>query len=218
MRYRSLRSYIRFIRPPGLWARFALAVLFLGALASPIYSDQVTINFDGLADGTAITAQYAGLVFSNLTVATAGVSLNEFEFPPQSGMNVALGNGGPITIVFSIPVISFDAFFTYSVPLTLEAFNTSNTLVASANSLFANNEGLSGVPGSSPNELIQVSSSSGISSVEILSAPSGSFAMDDVTYATSTTSIPEPSSLILAFAGCSVLIAFRKRSFVAPAL
>src|ERR1700682_1769858 len=151
MRYRSLRSYIRFIRPPGLWVRFALPVLFLCALASPVYSDQVTINFDGLADGTAITTQYAGVVFS--------------------------------------------------------------PLAAPASSLFANNEGLSGVPGSSPNELIQVSSSSGISSVEILSAPSSSFAMDDVTYATSTTSIPEPSSLILAFAGCSVLIAFRKRSF-----
>ena len=108
---------------------------------------------------------------------------------------------------------SFDAFFTYSVPLTLDAFNPSNTLIASANSLFSNNEGISGVPGSSPNERIQVSSSGGISSVEILGAASGgSYTIDDVTY---STSIPEPSSLILALAGSAVLIAFRQRSLVA---
>jgi hypothetical protein len=211
----SLGSCTQFIRRPGNWERFALAVLFLCALASPLYSDQVTINFEGFADGTAVTTQYAGLAFSNAAVATAGVSLNEFEFPPHSGLNVAFDNGGPITIVFSNAVSSFDAFFTYSVPLTLDAFNSSNTLVASANSLFSNNEGISGVPDSSPNERIQVSSSGGISSVEIMGAASGgSYTIDDVTYSTST-SIPEPGSLILALAGSAMLIAFRQRSFVA---
>jgi hypothetical protein len=208
----SQASFTQSIRGSGLSVRVALFFFFLCTLASPLYSNQITVNFEGFADGTAITTQYAGLIFSNATIATSGVSLNEFEFPPKSGVNVAIDNGGPITIAFSTAVSSFDAFFTYSVPLTLDAFNSSNTLVDSANSLFSNNEGLSGVPGSSPNKLMQVSSSGGISSVEILGAPSGgSFTIDDVTF---TTSVPEPSSLILALAGSAVLIAFRRRIFV----
>lgn len=207
-----LESCTGFIRWLGPSMRFAMAIMLLCAVASPLYSNQVTINFEGFADGTAITTQYTGLVFSNATIGTAGVSLNEFEFPPHSGVNVVFDNGGPISIVFSDAVSSFDAFFTYSVPLTLDAFDSSNTLIASANSLFSNNEGLSGVPGSSPNELLQVGSSSGISSVEILGDPSGgSFTMDDVTY---TPSVPEPSSVILALAGCSMLVAFSRRRLV----
>jgi hypothetical protein len=188
-------------------------VLFLFACAPPLFADSVTINFEGFADGTLIATQYAGLTFSNAVIARAEVSLDEFEFPPHSGVNVVVDSGGPITIVFSSAVSSFDAFFTYSVPLTLDAFNSSNSLVASTNSLFSSNEGLSGVPGSSPNELMQVSVSGGISSVEILGSPSGgSFTMDDVTY---TTSVPEPGSLFLVLAGSSMITAFRKRSFMA---
>jgi hypothetical protein len=187
-------------------------VLFLFVYATPLFADSVTINFEGFADGTLITTQYAGLTFSNAVIATAEVSLDEFEFPPHSGVNVVVDSGGPITIVFSSAVSSFDAFFTYSVPLTLDAFDSSNSLVASTNSLFSSNEGLSGVPGSSPNELMQVSVSGGISSVEILGSPSGgSFTMDDVTY---TTSVPEPGSLFLVLASSSMITAFRKRSFM----
>jgi len=208
----SHASCTQSIRRSDLSKRSALLFFFLCTLASPLCSNEITVNFEGFADGTSITTQYTRLTFSNATIATSGVSLDEFEFPPKSGANVVFDNGGPITIDFSSAVSSFDAFFTYSVPLTLDAFNSSNTLVTSANSLFSGNERLSGVPGSSPNERIQVSSSGGISSVEILGAPSGgSFAMDDVTY---TTSIPEPSSLILALAGSAVLIAFRRRIFV----
>lgn len=49
--------------------------------------DSITIDFGGLADGTAASLFIPVLMFSNATAVTAGVSLNEFEFPPHSGTN-----------------------------------------------------------------------------------------------------------------------------------
>src|ERR1700722_13497991 len=71
------------------------------------------IDFEGLPDSTVVTNQYAGLLFSNAVILTAGFSLNEFEFPPHSGVNVLSDNGGPISITFDGPVLSFSGFFTY---------------------------------------------------------------------------------------------------------
>src|SRR5215471_5774733 len=113
-----------------------------------------TITFDTLADGDVVTTQYAGVTFSNTVVFTAGISLNEFEFPPRSGPNVASDIGGPITIDFTTPVTNFSAYFTYLVPLTITGFNSSNVAIASAGSAFGSNLALSGDPGSSPNELL----------------------------------------------------------------
>ena len=83
-----------------------------------------TIDFEGLADSTILTNQYPGITFTNAIILTAGISLNEFEFPPHSGVNVASDNNGPITIVFSSPVLSFSGYFTYVEPLTLDAFDS----------------------------------------------------------------------------------------------
>ena len=65
------------------------------------------IDFEGLPSGTMLTNQLAGLTFTNSVVLTAGVSLNEFDFPPHSGTNVInnFGSGG-ITINFAIPLAS----------------------------------------------------------------------------------------------------------------
>ncbi len=163
-----------------------------------LVADTTVIDFESFADSAIITNQISGLTFANTIVLTAGVSLNEVSFPPRSGVNVVSDNGGPIGIVFDTPILGFSAYFTYVKPLSLLAFDASNTQIASALSSFSKNTGIGGDSGSSPNELLQVSFLSGISSVSITGDTAGrSFAMDDVTLTTPSSAVPEPSGLFL---------------------
>src|SRR5579862_8498482 len=113
-----------------------LAVLLLMVSLSVGFAN--TIDFEGFPDSTPVTTQYAGLVFSNATIISAGTSLNELEFPPTSGINVVFDDGGPMSITFLTPVTAFSAFFTYSEQLTLTAIDTLNKPVT-ATSLFSAN-------------------------------------------------------------------------------
>jgi hypothetical protein len=169
----------------------------------------ITLDFEGFPDSTILTTQYAGLTFTNAIILTAGISLNEFEFPPHSGVNVASDNNGPITIDFASPITSFSGYFTYVEPLTLAGFDSTDTEVTSAASAFSSNDALFGDPGSSPNEFIQISYAGGISSVTVTGDPNGgSFVMDDVAYSTVA---PEPASCYLVLAaGGFIVIRLRK--------
>jgi hypothetical protein len=168
--------------------------------ASQIRADSLptAIDFENLSDSTVIGASYAadGVIFSNAVVATAGISLNDADFPPHSGVNVAIDGFGPITLTFTTPISSFSAFFTYASGLTLTAFNSADQAVASAQSLLRDNFVSSG---NIPNELIQLNSVGGIDRVTIAGDPNGgSFAFDDVTFIqTSSTPLPEPTTLSL---------------------
>jgi hypothetical protein len=158
----------------------------------------VTLNFEGFPDSTVLTTQYPGVTFTNAIILTSGISLNEFEFPPHSGVNVISDNGEPMTIEFSTPITSFGGYFTYLEPLTLDGFSGADKQVASATSAYSSNDALFGDPGSSPNEFIDLSFTGGMSSVMITGDPAGgSFTLDDVTYSTiSATSVPEPSAFL----------------------
>jgi hypothetical protein len=181
----------------------ASAVGALAVYATCIHAN--TVDFDNLNDGDPVTNQYAYATFANTIALSAGISLNEFEFPPHSGTNVASDFGGPIQIDFSVPVSMFSAYFTYLEPLTLTAFDAANAAVGSATSAFSSNLALSGDPGSSPNELLAIAFASGISHITILGDPGGgSFTMDDVTFAPiGTSAVPEPSTFLI----LSVLLA-----------
>ena len=180
---------------PRLCTTVFLATLLFAPFS--LTAGQIVIDFEGFPDSTVLTSQYAGLTFTNAIILTAGISLNEFEFPPHSGVNVASDNGGPMSIDFASSVSSFGGYFTYGIPLTLDAFDVTNTLVASVTSIFSNNEALSGDPGSSPNEFIQVSFPGGISGITITAGQLGSsFALDDAVY-TIGTGTPEPSTFLL---------------------
>jgi hypothetical protein len=178
-------------------------------------ADTTTLNFEGFPDSTILTTQFPGLTFTNAIILTSGISLNEFDFPPESGVNVVSDNNGPITIDFSTPTTSFSGYFTYLEPLTLDAFNGSDTEVATAASQFSNNLACvagppcPGDPGSSPNEFIELSFAGGISSVTIMGDPSGgSFTMDDMTY---TSAVPEPDSFPLAIAASAALLICQRK-------
>ncbi len=148
-------------------------------LVAPVLQAQnATASFEGLPDG-AVT-QLSGLQFTNTAVVTAGVSLNELDFPPHSGVKVAFDSGGPITIAFPSPVAAFGAYFNYRTSLTVQAYDASSNLLATATSHYSSNLAISGVSGSTPNEFLQVSSTN-IARVTISGNPNGaSFSMDDV--------------------------------------
>jgi hypothetical protein len=169
-----------------------------------------TINFDSLADSIVITNQFAGsgAVFQNTIVLTAGLGLNEIEFPPHSGTNVAADNGGPISVTFSTPQTAVSAYLTYTAPITISAFDLSNNSLGSVSSP-------SGCPanftssGCTPNLFLELVGIGPISTVTITgNSTGGSFVMDDLTFS----SVPEPFSTSLVFVGFGVLFAARCRA------
>jgi len=195
---------------PGRAILALLLILFASSFSA--WASPIMIDFDALPDSTPVTTQFSGFVFSNATVLSAGISLNEFEFPPRSGTNVVFDDGGPMSIQFSPLAIDFRGYFTYLTPIALQAFDPGNNVVASATSLFSSNLALSGDPGSLPNELLQVAYASGIARVTITGDALGSsFTLDDL----SAQVIPEPVSALLVAAGCFLLAALKRRR-VAP--
>jgi hypothetical protein len=182
----------------------AVALVIAGGSASG-----ATINFDNLSDSTSVTNQYSGVTFSNAIVFSAGVSLNEIEFPPRSGTNVASDNGGPIGLIFSSPVPFFQGYFTYGQQVTVRAFDAANSLLGSVSTSAAcvSNLALSGTPGCAPNEFLSLNLA-GISSVTITgNQAGGSFVMDDVSFS----QVPEPGYGILVSIVAGVLVLRRRR-------
>lgn len=164
-----------------------------------------TIDFETLSDSEVVTNQYAGLgvTFSNAIAYTAGISLNEVDFPPHSGLNVVSDNGGPMGVTFSAPQANVSAYFTYTVPLTLSFYDALNNLEGTVNSAFSSNFVSSGNP---PNEFLSFAWVSGISEVVITGDPSGSsFVMDDLTF----TPVPEPATLFLLLSGLLGIAGYR---------
>src|SRR5262245_61969939 len=106
--------------------RVAVFALLFTVMAS---ASPVVLDFENLLDGTPVGGSVPGLTFVNALVLTAGISVNEFEFPPHSGQNLVFDDGGPISIQFSSPVRSFSGFFTYLAPIALTTFDSSNAAI-----------------------------------------------------------------------------------------
>jgi hypothetical protein len=173
--------------------------------APSLYAQLIQIDFEGLADGTPVTNQFPGVDFSDATVISAGISLNELEFPPHSGTNVVFDDGGPLALTFLTPALSFDGFFTYTTSLTIAPFDESNNALSVVSSAFSSNIVSSG---NSPNEELSASFAGGISRIVITGDPAGSsFTLDDVSinFAPQTgPAVPEPSSVLLLSTGIAL--------------
>lgn len=190
---------------------FYLVLVSLFVLISFQKAYSYTITFEGLPDSTPVTNQYSslGVLFSNATVLTAGISLNEFEFPPHSGVNVVFDDGGPMTLNFTTPVLNVGGFFTYTVPLTLSFYDGSNNLEGTVNSAFSSNLALSGDPGSSPNEFLSFAWPSGIARAVFAGDPAGgSFVLDDLTATLASGPVPEPGTLLLLGSGVLGIVSY----------
>ena len=181
----------------------ALNHIIRGLLASALISSSLSfatvIDFESLSDAEIIGDQIESLTFSNAVALSAGISLNEFDFPPVSGNIVASDFGGNLTIDFADPVSVFSAYFTYSTQLTLTAFDENLTQLDLLSSAFSSNLATSGYVGSLPNELLGFSAAGGIRRVVIAGlADGGSFVLDDLTFEPrGVEPLPAPGGLML---------------------
>jgi len=189
------------------------------AATSAVQAAPIVQDFESFSDGDIVGSSLAGVTFiSNGTVLAAGISLNEFEFPPRSGTNVVFEGGGGITgaiiITFTTPVNSVGAFLTYTSTITLAAYDASFGFLGSVTSLFGSNTTTTGDPGSSPNELLEITSAAGISFVAFNGSPAGgSFVLDDLTYdRRGGGTIPLPGTALLLVAAGGAAVAARRRS------
>lgn len=191
--------------------RSAVLVASLAFVATPVSAAPVTIDFESLTEFTDVGSLLADLTFTNAMVLTGGSSVNELEFPPNSGNNVIYDTGPGIRIDFDAPVSSVSAYLTYLVAVTFSAYDASDNLITSVGSAFSANYTSSGL--GSPNELFQLTSATGISYVTLVGGDfGGSFVVDDLTYEVAENGggdpdpnpVPEPATVSLMLLGAAV--------------
>lgn len=189
-----------FPNPQG--AGLALIAVAFALAASPCYAELYTLTFDG-ADPFAPNIPYApgiGLYLSGGAVATAGIELNETEFPPASGNQVYLsGDTGVIEGTFALPARYVAGLFTYALPgdddrLVFKAYDSSGKLLTSNKSNYHENyvgNLTSPRPDTDINEPIYVfTAGSEIASFRIEGLPvGGGFTLDNLTFE----AVPEPA-------------------------
>ena len=86
------------------------APIFFLLVTIVVSANPIVLGFESLPGGTPVGGSFPGLTFANAVALTAGISLNEFEFPPHSDHNVAFDEGGPVTVQFANTVGSFSVF------------------------------------------------------------------------------------------------------------
>lgn len=181
-----------------------LCAAFLASIVcSAVHADVRLIDFEDLLDGDVPVSFLDGVGNENGMVVTAGLSLNEFEFPPNSGQNALLDAQGPVTFSFSAGIAAIALRVTYNERVMLELLDASLVTLGVVTSTFENNTLMSGQSGSAPNELLEFNSGQQIFFARLLgSAAGGSFVVDDLQI---TTTVPEPSTATLAAAGLALL-------------
>ncbi len=184
------------------WRQLSVLVFIFFLLpAHSLWSAELTLDFEAFLDETSLSTQVKGLTFTHATVLTSTGTLFADEFPPLSGVAVAMDRGGPISIdinLFSFGAIAISGIkgsFTYASPVTIEAFGIGGISLGSTTSALPGNYISSGNP---PNELLELIAPD-IRSLVITGGSLGdSFVLDDLTfsYEPSLTAIPEPKTWI----------------------
>jgi len=184
----------------------ALTIIAVLALSFPpsLFADPI-LTFEGFSDLTVITNQYPRVVFNGATILTAGISLNEIDFPPHTGVNVIINSVGPMELVFSSSINYFSGYLTYNNGMTVEGYDVLNNLLDTAIGAFSANFVSSGNP---PNEYLRIDAS-GITRVVLTGGGSNSFVLDDAQF---TGSVPEPSTFFLLGAGLGGLALIRRKA------
>lgn len=175
----------------------AVAFALCLGLASQ-FANALPLDFEAFTDNSPLTNEIIGLTFSGGTVLTAGVGLNEIDYPPKSGTNVLAALLGSLTINANDPFDQFSAYFTFDEQLMFSGFDIAGNLLFSFNSLINSNLGSNSLIGFSAPE---------ISSLVIATQGSTPFTMDDLNVST----VPEPGTLALLPLGWLAAAYIRRR-------
>jgi hypothetical protein len=172
-----------------------------------------TIDFENLPDayffnggGQSIDNFFSGITFgpdvTSLSISRFG-GYDDSGFPPHSGDVVIWDAADPtINIAFTSGIQSFGIWYTSFDPLTLEAFGAGNNSLGSV-------IGNPNTDGSTGTSSLLSFSGSGIRSVSFTSS-AGFFVLDDLTFQSATTNVPEPSSITLLLTSL-ILLKFKGR-------
>ena len=170
----------------------------------------MSYNFETLWNDEGIAVQLNGLLLSNAVALESGVRLNELEVPTHSGQLVISDLGVPLGLIFALPFVMLEAYFTYLLPITINAYDVDDLLVRTVSSAFSNNLGCTAGPpcagavGSAPNDHLLVIYTPGIFRVEIVGDPFGSsFTVDDVSV---SSQVPEPGLLLYVLSALALLL------------
>ena len=194
---------------------FAASTVLLVCLlwASPAAAIPITYDFEDFADSTDVAALTAPLgttlTVGGATVASAGISLNDIDYPPLSGLNAVYNSGDAVTIGFSTAVNSLSAFFTYLAPVTLTAY-FNGAAIGSVTGAFDANYVSSG---NNPNEFLELAGLGVFNSVTIATGfGAGSFVFDNLTVdVPDSSNVPEPGTLSLMALGGVALLRRRRK-------
>lgn len=181
---------------------FALA-LFACCAAPHSMAYAAPIDFDNFNDSSTLSNELPGIAFSGGIVLTAGVGLNEFDYPPHSGSNVLLAYNGKLEIAFATPVEQFSGYFTHPETVTFSGFNPSQAMLFSFT-----------LPGSNVGASAMTAYAfQGLAFLTIESATGTAFAMDDFDI-TPGAALPLPGTFSLAAMTGLLALAFHKRKVV----
>lgn len=183
--------------------RFSCSSVIMALFLCSAVAHAAVINFENLPDsnffnggGQNIGSFYAGVTFGpNVT----GLSVSRFGgyansgFPPHSGDVAVWDAADPtITISFASEIQSFGIWYTSFDPLTLQAYDATNTLLGTV----VGNPNTDGTTGTSA----FLSISSPLIRSATLSGSAGLFTLDDVT------TVPEPCTFALLMTGILILL------------
>ena len=179
-------------------------VLAVSALS---FADQV-ITFEGYPDLTVFTNQFPGVNFNGATVLQLGGTLNP-AFPPHSGINVVYNPIGGMSIQFASTVGYFSGYFTYNLPLEIQAFDSLSNLLGTYNSVCtANYIGAGTACG--PNEY-GIVTAAGIDHVLVTGGGGNNFTLDDAQFTGSINTVPEPGTLLIFGSGILGVVGVLRR-------